>query len=230
MLQALPPLTDLKFSLDHLRQRADVAEPSYPLQTSSEYVDQPLWLSWGVMCQHGKVMSCDLLGYWVRMWWWGWGCPMSGPDFLCTNHFSVGVLEKVTSLCSACVRPSSGQMGLSDVVPTTLQWSQVRWILILEINPECWERGRCFGTEVQKVTWGWGEGSGIQVIWQSNYLQPEVRKSRLLGCTSATHEVKEKRRRGSSIQGEESGLRQRERRLEKNVFSSSVVVWSASVK
>lgn len=58
-----PPLTDLKFPFENLRQHADVAEPSYPPQTSSEYVNQPLWLSRGVMCQHGKAVSCDLLGY-----------------------------------------------------------------------------------------------------------------------------------------------------------------------
>lgn len=42
MPQALPPLTDLKFPLEHLAQHADVADP---LQTSLEYVNQPLRLS-----------------------------------------------------------------------------------------------------------------------------------------------------------------------------------------
>lgn len=41
----LPSLTDLKFPLEHLRQHAAVAEPSYPPQTSSEYVNQPSQLS-----------------------------------------------------------------------------------------------------------------------------------------------------------------------------------------
>lgn len=42
MPQALPPLTHLKFPLEQLGQHADVA---YPLQTSLEYVNQPLRLS-----------------------------------------------------------------------------------------------------------------------------------------------------------------------------------------
>lgn len=153
------------------------------------------------------------------------GCGCWGGGVLCQILTSCalitsvwGVLGKVTSLCSALHQTFFRANMSLWLVPTTWQWSQMRWILILEIIPKWWEKSQCFGTEVQKMTWGWREGSGIQMIWQSSYLQPEVRKSRPLGCTSATHEVEVKSRRGNNRQREETGPRHRERRVEKKCF------------
>lgn len=144
-------------TLEHLRQPEDVAERSLPLETSSEYANQSSRLSRGVACRHGNPPSCDLVGYWVRMWLLGWGylmSAMSGPASCALITPVWGCWGKVTRLRSALRQTFLG----ANMSPTAWQWSQVRWSLIWEFSPG-WRGGRCCGT-----------GAGVQMIWQSDYL------------------------------------------------------------